>query len=308
MRSNKQSKFSARKAIVSFALEHGVKPTARHFVCSKNTVRLWMRRYQQKGNKGLYDLSQAPKHCPHKTNNSEQNKIIKLRKDTGFGAMRLVDEYNLKASKNAVHRILKQEGLVQKRPRKYHLTLPRFEYAIRELSTGAVFLSYSMELSKTWTTLTIRRFMNHLVKHGVNPKEVTLQTDLGVEFDGETRSYRKEGFHKSITSTGAKHLFNPPSCPNANADVESFHATVETEFFDRENFTDTQDFLLKANTWQNWFNLRRKNRSRGGCPLKMLQERTTDVSESIFLLEPFIVERSKANLGGQLLQGSPAIN
>lgn len=56
-----------------------------------------------------------------------------------------------------------------------------------------------------------------------------------------------------------KHVFIPPRCPNANADVEAFHRLVEDEFYTRERFGSIKDFLAKAFTYQMYFNLARKN-------------------------------------------------
>jgi transposase len=56
----KEKHFTMRKAVVQEALAKGVKPTARRFGMSKNTVRLWMRRFQAEGNDGLLDRRAGP--------------------------------------------------------------------------------------------------------------------------------------------------------------------------------------------------------------------------------------------------------
>ena len=63
------------------------------------------------------------------------------------------------------------------------------------------------------------------------PGKVTLQTDNGAEFSGTTRHLKGNHFHKAINSLGADHRYILPERCNANADVESIHATVEDEFF-----------------------------------------------------------------------------
>lgn len=338
----KQPKFGLRRAMVLHAMAYGTKPASRHFGCSRNTVRTWLRRFREHGNDGLRDHSRAPLSCPHKKTGPLAEEVKACRKSSGFGAARLVAEYRLPISKNAAHRILREENLIQPRQRKYkrkkdlraikaaypafsrfqmdtkdlsdiphywpqiqRLGLPRYQYTIRELSTGATFLSFSSTLSKTWSTLTIRRLLQHIQQAGIDLSQVRVTTDLGTEFDGETRHYRPDGYHGSIVSTGAEHRFNPPSCPNANADVESFHATIEAEFFDRETFADKDDFLLKTNTYQSWFNLARFNRSRAGSPLDRLQAKQAPLSGAILLLPPFIAERSFPTSGGQHVPGSP---
>ncbi|MDR2513006.1 MAG: hypothetical protein LBD01_04350 [Puniceicoccales bacterium] len=55
--------------------------------------------------------------------------------------------------------------------------LPRFQYTIRCKSTGATFVSYASELSKTYATLAITHMLEHLEIHGVDLKHV-VRTDL----------------------------------------------------------------------------------------------------------------------------------
>jgi hypothetical protein len=53
---------------------------------------------------------------------------------------------------------------------------------------------------------------------------------------------------------GAGHCYIPPGCSNANTDVERFHATVEREFFDLENFSCREGFFHKAQVYQSFYN------------------------------------------------------
>jgi transposase-like protein len=52
-RPSKDKHFTTRKSIVLEALERGIKPTAFRLNMSKNTIRLWLRRFQREGNDGL---------------------------------------------------------------------------------------------------------------------------------------------------------------------------------------------------------------------------------------------------------------
>jgi len=75
--------------------------------------------------------------------------------------------------------------------------------------------------------------------------------------------YRPDGFHGSITATGATHRFYPPARLNVNVDIESGHATIAPEFFELENFTSPAHILAAITTYRHFFNFARKNRSRG---------------------------------------------
>ena len=46
----------ARKALVEYAKAHGIKPAMRHFGCSRNTIRKWLRRFETEGHEGLKGL------------------------------------------------------------------------------------------------------------------------------------------------------------------------------------------------------------------------------------------------------------
>jgi len=335
--------FALRHQLVTFAKKYGIKAAARHFDCCRNTVRKWLRRFKELGNAGLRALSRAPKSCPHKTKASLEARVVQLRKQTpGFGARRLIAEFDLPLGHNALQRIINAHQLTRPPKRRHrrkndlravkaayapfthfqmdvkYLTdipffwpqmqkngLPRFQYTIRELSCGAQFLAYSNELSKTYATFAVERFLKHLHQHQVDTRQGIITTDLGAEFDGDTVHYRPESFHLTIEQRwSAKHRFNPPSCPNANADVESVHHTVETEFYDAQRFDSRSDFFAKSATYQLWYNVARKNSSRGyQSPADLLATKAPQISPKIFLLHPIALESLLPKTGGHDVPG-----
>lgn len=89
------------------------------------------------------------------------------------------------------------------------------------------------------------------------------------------------------TKTSGQHRFNPPACPNANADVESVHHTVETELFEAPVFSSRADCFAKTAAYQLWHHAARKNSSRGyKSPADWLALKAPDISPTIFLLHP----------------------
>jgi hypothetical protein len=185
-------------------------------------------------------------------------------------------------------------------PQMKTLALPPYQFTIRELSCGAHFVCYASELTKAYATVAICRFLNHLQYFAINITEVVIQTDLGNEFDGNTIHYRTGGFHSSIQDFpfNATHKFNPPKQPNYNADVETVHNTIELEFFDIENFSSLSDFFNKVSTYQNWYNLRRINFSRGQSPLQALYSKAPLIRPKIFLLDPINLDHYLLSQGG----------
>ena len=58
-----------------------------------------------------------------------------------------------------------------------------------------------------------------------------------------------------------------------NADIETFHRTVEEEFFDGETYRDKEEFFQKITGYIRYYNLVRKNGNRKDkSPLDILNE------------------------------------
>jgi len=338
--------FELRQQLVEYAMEYGNKPAARQFGTTVKTVRKWVRRFLKDKTSGLQELSRKPKHSPNKTPEWVEKKVLEQRDKTrGFGAKRLVKEFKPGCGHSAAHRILKAHGLTKKCKRKYqkkndlrHIKqsykpftrfqmdttpmydepfyypqmkdfgLPQYQYTIRELSTGALFVSYSTELSKAYATLTICRFLNHLQSFGIDTSEVIISTDNGPEFDGQVARYAKGSFHRAIQSAPffARHKFNPPCCPNANADVENAHSRTQAEFLCSERFSSQSDFFDKVTTFQHWFNYQRKNCSRHWLsPFDSLRKKAPHFNPQIFLLNPINLDHYPLTLGGYDVPRSP---
>ena len=339
--------FGLRRELVIYAQAHGIRAAGRRFGCSRNTVRLWLRRFLQGGNDGLQDHSRCPRRQPRRCSEAAARAAIAARQRAPcFGARRLVEYFELPIGKGAVHRVLRDAGLLRPRPKKHRRKadlrrikaehpalrrwqmdtkflndiphywpqmqaqgLPRFQYTLRDEATGAVFLAYASELSKTYASLASARLLEHLQRFGVELTEVQIRTDLGTEFDGDTRHYRADGFHGRLRAAGVRHRFNPPARPNANADVESFHATIEAEFFDLESFHGPAHFQACVATYQTWFNFARKNRSRSNrSPAQILAIRDPTADPRILLLPATLLAAPALASLGQHLSGPPGIS
>ena len=181
-----KSPYDLRLRLVDSAKQIGVKPTARVYGTSPQTVRKWVRRHQDEQRSGLADRSHAPHRCPHQTPQAVEQQVIQAREQTGFGARRLKLEFELPAGVGAIARILRHQGLSRARKRK-HITkhdlravkatwavfskfchdtkdlddipyywpqaqalgLPLIQYTAREVRTGLTFADYAHERSAT---------------------------------------------------------------------------------------------------------------------------------------------------------------
>jgi len=304
MTRSRDHKFSLRLEMALHARTHGIRAAAEAFGASRNTVRLWLRRFEAGGRSALVERSRAPRRRPHKTSPAQEKKVLQARRALPCaGARRLKDLFGLEPSEGAIKRILRQAGLTRRRRKKrrkkndlravkaqyqpferlqadtkplYDIPaywpqmrthgLPRHQYTVRDVKSGALFLAYANELSTTYATLATQAVLDHLKAHGVAMTDMVLSTDNGSEYGGQDRSQRQIGFRAKVQRYGLTHRFVPPATPNAHADVESAHSLIEPELFDLESFADRSDFFAKVATYQHWFNFARPNYSKGGNP------------------------------------------
>lgn len=324
------SRFELRLEMVRWAQAHGIREAARAFRASRNTVRLWLRRYEAQGAGALVEQSRAPHHIPHKSSKAQERRVIAARKAVPcYGPRRLKRAFDLPLSKNAIGRILREHGLTRRKRKKRekqadlreakaryraltHLQmdvkylwdmpyywpqmqargLPRYEYTIRDTKSGALFLGFGNQLSVTYASILIRRCLTHLERWGISSAEVTVQTDRGAEFSGGKRKRDTRGFvHTVRTLCGARHVFTPPRWPNANADVEAVHRLIEEEFFDLEDFGNRKDFLRKAALYQQYFNFARPNGyKKDRTPWEIVAEDHPTIAPEILALPPVLLE------------------
>jgi transposase len=325
---SKDHSFDMRKTLVRVAKAKSLRTAADTYEISRNTVRKWSRRFKRDGFEGLRSRSTRPKHSPNKVSRQVENQVLEARARSGFGAQRLIEEFELPCGLSAVRRILREYHLTRK-PRKKHerkndlrevkkklapferlqidvkhlkdqphylpqakqLGLPLYQFTVRDERTGALWLNYATECAAIYAELTIRRLLRHLKANGVDLKLTVVKSDNGSEFKGQQLHLDARDFAQAVRDCGADHRFNPPSCPNANADVESSHSRIEPEFYDRANFLDLADFLNTACQYQNYWNIGRPNRSKDNrTPWEILHDLQPNVSMNALLLEPVLLD------------------
>lgn len=314
-------RFGVRRTMVLEAVEKGIKPTARAFQATVRTVRKWVKRYREQGLPGLEELSRAPKHIPHKTSEDVAAVVVaKKRVLKGYGARRMVKEFDLGCGKGAALRILKERGLLESRRKKRlrrndlkdekakwrvgevscvdtkdltdipaywtqmkALDLPQRQYSFREVRTGLMFLGYSEVLSLQHATVFAEWILAWMEEHGLKTPGDRWQTDGGSEFIGSWCAMEKSDFIKALEAKGVRHFQIPKT--TYNADVETVHNLIELEFYDIERFKDRRDFFLKASTYQRWFNSVRKNSHKWDkSPLDILREAVPKAAEAVVTL------------------------
>ena len=265
-------KFNLRLEMVLCAREHGVSAATRRYQTTRKTVRKWFCRYKDHGLDGLKDQKRTPRHIPHKMNKESEEKIIEIRKKMHtFGARPLKDRLGMEYSHTAIHRVLKQNGLVRPKRRRWRkrkdlsdlkkllaffeksqidtkdlsdilpywplmrrLGLPRYEYAVRELSIGASFFAYADENTTTNASVFADYVAEHLKRHGIKTAQIMCQSDNGSEYIGSVnkKTNRPSAFEKVLLRHEIKHGRIPPRCSWLQGDVETFNRIIESEFFE----------------------------------------------------------------------------
>ena len=319
---SQNSQILIRQRMVRYAQQHGNKPAARHFGCDVRTVREWKKRFDSGGTGALKNKSRAPHTCPHKTSKEVEEQIVSKRKMTPCYGPKRLKYFNpsLKTSEGAIYRILKEKGLLRKHRKKYQrkqdlrdvkakykslthhqedvkhlydipeywtqmtsLKLPKYEYTIRDTKSGFTVVGFADEYSEQYSTMLTETYLRHLASFDIDLREVTIQTDNGSEFGARKKDVKTPGFvNMIIVEHKANHQYIPPGCSNANADVESFHATIEREFFDLEQFGSREEFFKKAQVYQSFYNFTRPNFSKKGkTPLQIFLEDRPGVSPEV---------------------------
>jgi len=326
-----KNKFDIRLKMVKMAENQGISQTAEVYETTRNTVRKWLYRYWNEGLEGLKDKSRAPLSIPHKMPKQDEEKIVALRKKLpSWGQDRLKEEFSLPYSTKTINRVLKQNGLIKKRKKKWQKRrdlrkikeqmkpfeklqidvkelrdiehyfpqmirhkLPQFQYTARDMKTGAIFMAYANSKDSFNASLFAAYISNHLTKYRIDMTLVVYQTDNGIEFIGNVKKKKGESAFEQVVKRefGIKHERIPPRCPTWNSDVEIFHKTIEDDLFEVEEFKNLEEFKAKTYTYHLYYNYKKKNRWRNRMsPYEILRSATNKIDPGILNLPPPILE------------------
>jgi hypothetical protein len=221
-----------------------------------------------------------------------------------MSSKRLKSEFNLPCSHEAIRRILHEHNLIKKRHKKHKrkrdlrrikkrwklfnqitvdtkelkdiphywpqmktLGLPKYQFTAREVRSGLMFLGSANHCTAYNACLFAQILCGHLNVCGVDMKSLKIQSDNGKEFMGCFRQDRtRDGFERVVKGFGSIHKRIPVRAWSYNSDVETVHATIETEFYDLENFESVRDFHQRVASYQAWYNLVRKNSNKDDKP------------------------------------------
>ena len=165
--------------------------------------------------------------------------------------------------------------------------LPTVQYTRREVSCGILFLGFANGRSLIHSTLFAAYINYQLTKYKALPDDLSTycQTDNGSEFCGSWNAKEPSAYTNMVESIpGQIHATIFPGAHRMQADVETVHGLMETEFYEIETFTDRADFINKANTYQLFFNLERPNTYKEDkTPWQLAQEKKPDLDKRLLM-------------------------
>lgn len=325
MRISKDKK-QQRYQMVIYAKEHGVKPAARLYATGPKTVRKWIRRFDEGGYQALADMSRKPLCSPNAISIHDSKKIVALKrsyKRLGADHVKILEK--LPISAKTIRKIWRVNGVSSRARRKKHVTkqnlrevkkrfglferacedtkdlwdipeywpqmrlkrLPRVQYTFREVSCGVQFIGFANERSITHATLFTGYINEHLKRYSLIIENGIRQTDNGSEYIGSWSAKGPSAYTLEIESTGLTHGTIPPGAHRFQSDVETVHNLIEIEFYELETFTDRNDFMEKAYTYQLFFNLERPNTYKENkSPWQLANEKRPDMPKEALMLPP----------------------
>ena len=281
--SNISEKAKQRLKIVDWLRSHNknISLAARHFGLDRETVRGWLKRFNQAGILGLNDKSHRPKNVRKPTTNwNTVNEIVKTRGEyPAWGKYKIgkiLLRQNIIVSASTVGRVLKRKGLIDKKvskkrskaaknPRK---RFPRgFKISCAgdmvQMDTKHISLIggkkiYQFTAIDVLTKRKVLRYYSSLAsKNGADflkrclerfPFSIrAIQTDNGSEF--------LKYFDALCKELGLPHYFIYPRTPKQNTYVENSHLSDEKEFYLQGNIGyDIGSMQESLEKWEHTWN------------------------------------------------------
>lgn len=281
--SNISEKAKQRLKVVDWLRSHNnnISLTARHFGLDRETVRDWLKRFEQAGMLGLNDKSHRPKNLRKPTTDWDTvNEIVKTRKQypawSKYKIRKILSRQNIVVSASTVGRVLKRKGLIDKKisrkrsraaknpkkrfPRGFKIACPGdmvqidtkhinllggrkiYQFtAIDVLTKRRVLRYYSSLASKNGAG-----FLRHCLKRFPFPIRA-VQTDNGPEF--------LKCFDALCEELTVPHYFIYPRTPKQNTYVEVSHLADKNEFYLQGNIgCDIESIQKRLEEWEYTWN------------------------------------------------------
>lgn len=318
--------------------------TARMFRTKRQTVEKWVRRFSEEGSNGLRDRSRAPKTHPNQIPAADEEAILALKARLSFAGVNRLQIEGIPHSTSTIGRVLREHGCTRRRRKRYQRrrmlaevkrrakalrfwqvdvkylddigglwpfieakAIPRYEYTARDVRTGTTFCCYAWEIGILQTARFVRLLLDHLQRHGVTLRDVTIQTDNGSENIGSLYAKRDRLVSRLIEERfHAVHQTIPIRQPRFNSHVESFHGIIERELYTQEYLPTVDALLGKATAYLAWFNGARRNLETRKTPWELVKQQAHLLDASFLTFPPIILDHLPW-FADALLRGVPYV-
>lgn len=292
------------KAVLAVIAEgRTVTQVARDWDVARQTVHVWLERYEADGLEGLSNRSHRPGHCPHQMPAAVEAQLLEMRRSKPYwGARRLALELARKGiqpapSKSAIYRSLVRAGVIdplQRQRRKE--TWKRWERAapmelwqfdvvhgfllsdgttakaLTGLDDHSRFCVSARLMTRERTQAVCDGFSSAMRAYGV-PAQVL--TDNGKVFTGRfTQPPVEVLFDRICRENGVDHILTQPRSPTTTGKIERFHRTLRIEFNTKQSFRNLKMAQEALDEWVTYYNNERPHQALGeSTPVSRFQAR-----------------------------------
>ena len=303
------SKMEQRYDAVLGVLRDGftVTEVAQKFNVSRQTVHVWLARYEEGGLKALAERSHRPEHSPAQMPGVIEARVLELRRNhPSWGQLRIAHQLRQEGvdalpSPSSIHRALRRAGLIDEKSRRKKLpTYKRWERGRSmelwqmdvvggvlledgtecKILTGIDDHSRFMVCAGIMTRAISRQVCGHfaaaLTKYGA-PEEIL--TDNGKVFTNRFGLTPTEVlFDRLCRDNGINHLLTAPFSPTTTGKVERFHRTLRFEFLSTRVFPSLEVAQRELDEWIVSYNSERPHQSlKMATPASRFYARRDDV-------------------------------
>ena len=171
--------------------------------------------------------------------------------------------------------------------------LPKYELSFIDIATRARFSWYCYELSSHYSLMFVIFCVLWLRLHNVRVR-IKIRIDNGSEFCGMSYKKRRQ-WQEILGKLGVELDTIPPGAKQLMAIIENAHRKDDEEFLivHAEKCKDKQEFILKAQRWQDSWNYVRNNFGKGmngKTPYEKLKMKGGMISERILSFPVLLAE------------------
>jgi hypothetical protein len=163
--------------------------------------------------------------------------------------------------------------------------LPRYEFLLRDVSTGASFLSFSQTLTPDNTLCFIQKICRHLEDYGLQPKVLCVLEDsdlLKYRLDQELIDFLSQ---KGIT---AKLISTDPSSLPPNS--KSFYQLIDLAIYQGAPPGSKAEFYQQALEFERFFNLKRRDSKRKASPFEAAKRKFPELPIDVMEFKPLCLD------------------